>query len=112
MHVSPLSHKIEACQIFVKNFSARNKQIFEFGLVQPGPMTEFELILTTAGVFELPLPKVSKMMIRPKQRHSLGKYWKQRWPCQYLMHHGGRKAIKSREVVNVNMAKKQKNSTE
>ena len=37
MHVSPLSYKIGACQIFVKNFSAKNKQIFEFGLVQPGP---------------------------------------------------------------------------
>ena len=37
MHVSPLSYKIGASQIFVKNFSAKNKQIFEFGLVQPGP---------------------------------------------------------------------------
>ena len=68
-------------------------------------MTEFELILTRAGVSELPLPKVNEMMICPKHRHSLGKYWKQRRPCQYPMHHGGRKAIKSREVVNVNMAK-------
>ena len=38
MHVSPLSYKIGACQIFVKNFSAKNKQIFEFGPVQPGPI--------------------------------------------------------------------------
>ena len=68
-------------------------------------MTEFELILTRAGVFELPLPKVSEMMICPKHRYSLGKYWKQRRPCQYPMHHGGRKAIKSRDAVNVNMAK-------
>ena len=37
MHVAPLSYKIGACQIFVQNFSAKNKQIFEFGLVQPGP---------------------------------------------------------------------------
>ena len=37
MHVSPLSYKIGACQIFVKNVSAKNKQIFETGLVQPGP---------------------------------------------------------------------------
>ena len=40
MHVSPLSYKIGACQIFVKKFSAKNKQIFEFGLVQPGPKTK------------------------------------------------------------------------
>ena len=40
MHVSPLSYKIGACKIFVKKFSAKNKQIFEFGLVQPGPKTK------------------------------------------------------------------------
>ena len=37
MHVSPLSYKIGACQIFVKNVSTKNKQIFAFGLLQPGP---------------------------------------------------------------------------
>ena len=58
-------------------------------------MTEFDLILTRAGGFELPLPKVNEMMICPKQRR----------PCQYPMHHGGRKTIKSRDVANVNMAK-------
>ena len=59
------------------------------------------LILARAGVFELPLAKVNEMMICPKHRHSLGKYWKQRRPCQYPMHRGGRKATKSRNVVNV-----------
>ena len=34
-------------------------------------MTEFELILTRAGVFELPPPKVNEMMICPKHRHSI-----------------------------------------
>ena len=71
-------------------------------------MTEFELILTRAGGFELPLPKVNEMMICPKHRHSLGKFWKQRRPCQYPMHHGVRKTIKSRDVVNVNMSKEMK----
>ena len=37
MHVSPLSYKIGACKIFVKKFSAKNKQIFEFGLANPAP---------------------------------------------------------------------------
>ena len=58
-------------------------------------MTEFDLILTRAGVFELPLPKVNEMMICPKQRR----------PCQYPTHHGGRKTIKSRDVANVDMAR-------
>ena len=30
-------YKIAACKIFVKNGSAKNKKIFEFGLVQLGP---------------------------------------------------------------------------
>ena len=51
------------------------------------------------------LAKVNEMMICPKHRHALGKYWKQRRPCQYPMHRGGRKATKSRNVVSVNMAK-------
>ena len=37
MHIALLSYKIGACQIFVNNFSAKNKKILEFGLVQPGP---------------------------------------------------------------------------
>ena len=36
MHVTPLSDKIRACQIFINNFSAKNKKIIGFGLVQPG----------------------------------------------------------------------------
>ena len=68
-------------------------------------LTEYELILARAGVFDLPLSKVNEMMICPKHRDSLGKYWKQRRPCQYPTHHGGKKAVKSRDVVNVTMAK-------
>ena len=36
MYVTPLSYKLGACKILVNNFSAKNKQTFEFGLVQPG----------------------------------------------------------------------------
>ncbi|KAL9954031.1 hypothetical protein ACROYT_G041519 [Oculina patagonica] len=68
-------------------------------------LTEHELILARAGVFELPPSKASEMFICPKHRHSLGKYWKQRRPCQYPTHRGGKKAIKSRDVINVRMAK-------
>ena len=68
-------------------------------------MTEHELILARAGAFELPPSKAGKMFICPKHRHSLGKYWKQRRPCQYPTHRGGKKAIKSSDVINVRMAK-------
>ena len=44
-------------------------------------------------------------MICPKHRHTLGKYWKQRRSCQYPTHKGGKKAVKTRDVVNVAMVK-------
>ena len=44
-------------------------------------------------------------MVCLRHYHSWGKYWKQRRPCQYLIHHGERKAIKNPDVVNVNMPK-------
>ena len=49
MHVLPFSYKIGACPIFVKKFSAKNKQIFEFGLVQPGPKRKKKRILAGSG---------------------------------------------------------------
>ena len=48
MHVGPLFYKIGACQIFLNNFSAKNKQIFEFGLVQPG--TKLEKLFVVSSV--------------------------------------------------------------
>ena len=63
------------------------------------------VILIRAGVFELPSVKVSDLFICPKRRHTLGKYWKQRRPCQYPTHLGGKKAIKSRNVASVSMSK-------
>lgn len=69
-------------------------------------LTEYELILTKAGIFDLPVSsKLSEMMICPKHRHSLGKHWKRRRPCQYPKHRGGNKAIKTRNVINIKMAK-------
>ena len=69
-------------------------------------LTKNEIILARAGVFELSSAKVSDMSICPKKCHTLEKYWKQRKPCQYPTHRGGKKAIKSRDVLNVSMSKK------
>ena len=68
-------------------------------------LTESQLILARAGIFDFPVSKFSETMICPKHRHTLGKYWKQRRPCQYPTHKGGKKAVKTRDVVNVAMAK-------
>ena len=45
MHVTPLSYKIAACRIFVKNFSAKYKKIFEFGLVQHATSVDKVIII-------------------------------------------------------------------
>ena len=68
-------------------------------------LTESQLILARAGIFDFPVSKLSETMICPKHRHTLGKYWKQRRPCQYPTHKGGKKAVKTRDVVNVAMEK-------
>ena len=68
-------------------------------------LTESQLILARAGIFDFPVSNLSETMICPKHRHTLGKYWKQRRPCQYPTHKGGKKAVKTRDVVNVAMAK-------
>ena len=68
-------------------------------------LTESQLILARAGIFDFPVSKLSETMIWPKHRHTLGKYWKQRRPCQYPTHKGGKKAVKTRDVVNVAMEK-------
>ena len=68
-------------------------------------LTESQLILARAGIFDFPVSKLSETMICPKHRHTLRKYWKQRRPCQYPTHKGGKKSVKTRDVVNVAMAK-------
>ena len=68
-------------------------------------LKESQLILARAGIFDFPVSKLSEMMICSKHRHTLGKYWKQRRPCQYLTHKGRLIAVKTRDVVNVVMAK-------
>ena len=64
-------------------------------------INEHELIQARAGYFDLSLPKVSDLWICPKHRHTLGKFWKQRRPCQYPLHKGASKAVKGRDVVNL-----------
>ena len=69
-------------------------------------LTEYELILKRAGIFELPVPTKLSEMICTKYPHSLVKHWKQRRPCQYPKYRGGNKAIKTRNVINIKIAKK------
>ena len=49
-------------------------------------VTEYELILTRVGKFNLPLDEIKKLTICPKLRHNLGQYLRPLKTCQYPDH--------------------------
>ena len=68
-------------------------------------LTEYELILARVGHFKLEKSKVQGLLICPKHRHSLGRYWQARKTCQYPKHKGSKAAIKGRDACNLAMSK-------
>ena len=72
-------------------------------------ITEGQLILARAGLFDLDESLVAQMFVCAKHRHTYGKFWRPRTACQYPAHQGrpGRshKGAKSRYSVNLEMAK-------
>ena len=49
-------------------------------------VTEIDLILARAGVFDLNASKVKQMTVCPKHRNNLGRYWQSPRTCQYPEH--------------------------
>ena len=69
-------------------------------------LTEAELILARAGHFDLTDDQVDKMIICPTHRQNLGRFWRQRRPCQYPSHKGPRKKqCSDRHVIGLTIAK-------
>ena len=56
-------------------------------------ITEGQLILATAGLFDLDESLVAQMSVCAKHRHTYGKFWRPRTACQYPVHqvHPGRR---------------------
>ena len=68
-------------------------------------LTETHLILARAGWFQLSDGEIQRMMICPKHRHELGRYWRAQRSCQHPAHSGARKKLnRDRHVVNLTMA--------
>ena len=72
-------------------------------------ITEGQLILARAGLFDLDESRVAQMSVCAKHRHTYGKFWRPRTACQYPAHQGrlgrSQKGAKSRYSVNLEMAK-------
>ena len=72
-------------------------------------ITEGELILARAGLFDLDESVVANMSVCAKHRHIYGKFWRPRTACQYPAHQGrpgkNQKGANSRYSVNLEMCK-------
>ena len=67
-------------------------------------ISEHELILARAGIFDLSEEVVAEMVVCPAHRHSLGKYWRPFRTCQYPSHKGKKTTLHCKSPVNFEMA--------
>ena len=68
-------------------------------------LTEYQLILARAGLFDLPDEQLQCMKICPKHRHNLGRFWRPVRSCQYPAHTGRPRNIKGNRVINLQVAR-------
>ena len=68
-------------------------------------VTEIDLILVRAGLFDLTASKVKEMTVCPKHRNSLGRYWQAPRTCQYPEHTGKFKKLEEGIVINFKTSK-------
>ena len=68
-------------------------------------LTEYQLILARAGLFNLAEEQLQCMKICPKHRHNLGRFWRPVRSCQYPVHPGRPRNIKGNRVINLQTAK-------
>lgn len=68
-------------------------------------VTEVNLILARAGLFDLGASKVKEMTVCPSHRNNLGRYWQPPLTCQYPEHTGKLKKVESGSVINFKTSK-------
>ena len=68
-------------------------------------VTEIDLILARAGLFDLSASKVKEMTVCAKHRNNLGRYWQSPGTCQYPEHAGKFKKIEEGIVINLKTSK-------
>ena len=63
-------------------------------------VSERELILARSGFFELDETQTNEMIVCPKHRHLLGKYWRPSKSCQHPSHSGSKSTVTGTHVFN------------
>ena len=66
---------------------------------------EYELILTRAGLFDLPDEEIRSMTVCPTHRYNLGRYCRPRLTCQHPSHSGPLRRCKGIDVFNLKISK-------
>ena len=88
--------KLSDCQVDISNHLA------SCGLSR-SKLTESELILARAGLFNLSSEQENAMTICASHRFKLGRFWRPLRSCQYPDHTGPTRHCKSRHVFNVQL---------
>ena len=66
-------------------------------------LSESQLILTQAGLFDVSPDQLKIMTVCPSHRHMLGRYWRPLRSCQYPTHSGPVHQYKNRKVFNLQL---------
>ena len=71
-----------------------------------GSIQEFEIILNRLGLpHDLSPEQLEQVWICEKHRHYFGKNWRPRRTCQYPLHSGRQKQLKTRNAVSLDMSR-------
>ena len=68
--------------------------------LSPENVTDIDIILARAGLFDLSASRVKEMTVCPKHRNNLGRHWHSPRTCQYPGH--ARKFKKIEEGIAIN----------
>ena len=69
-------------------------------------LQEYELILNRSGLpHKLSLDQLERLWICKKHRDDMGRNWRPCHTCQYLLHSGRKKQLKTRNAVNSDMSR-------
>lgn len=90
--------KLSECQVEIST------HLSTYGLSR-SKLTEGQLILARAGLFDLSSEQINSMTICAGHRFKLGRFWRALRSCQYPDHTGPARNCSSRHVFNVQLSK-------
>ena len=71
-----------------------------------GKIVEYELIINRSGLpHDLSKKQIEQLWICEKHRGAMGRYWRPRLTCQYPLHSGRKKQLKTKNAVTPDMSR-------